>query len=99
MKTFSNNPRFQFRRPVSVASARIDNIQPPDKSIATIYHQILLLLLKTLLAETSLTQNALNQWDRDGAYNNAEQIPLAEAGTPRISSGAAAFLRIMGCCG
>ncbi|WP_341769948.1 hypothetical protein, partial [Brucella anthropi] len=68
MKTFSNNPRFQFRRPVSVASARIDNIQPPDKSIATIYHQILLLLLKTLLAETSLTQNALNQWDRDGAY-------------------------------
>jgi len=25
-------------------------------------------LLKTLLAETSLTQNALNQWDRDGAY-------------------------------
>ncbi|TWH02355.1 hypothetical protein L614_000200003390 [Ochrobactrum sp. J50] len=68
LKTFRDNPRLHILRSATIIATWLNNIEPPDKSITTIYHPKSPVAAEGLLSEVSPIKNIRNQCGRDGAY-------------------------------
>jgi hypothetical protein len=76
LEAFRHNPSLQIIGPAPVSTARLDNLQPPNKSV-TIRRAKSPALAGAVLARTSMLRNIPIQWDGDGAYGD----PVTAAGS------------------
>jgi hypothetical protein len=65
-----NNLRLHVIGPTAVPTPRLYNITPTDKPFPAVRHQRPPSNNADLLAPPSDNQNAHNQWERNGAYND-----------------------------